>query len=149
MRSASQKPYSPSPVQDHKGEWFRRPAVPFAGARRRTGWSRLRWRRKARVLAKPRLVRCILGSARFPQPATRAAARRAAEEEEERVREPIVLIHLPTSRTLHLIRWSNSSQTSNVGLNFSSHSTCHSTCELPPLWAASHMGFTKHMGFEI
>ena len=47
-RSASQKPYSPSPVQDHKDERFRRPAVPFAGARRRTGWSRLRWRRKAR-----------------------------------------------------------------------------------------------------
>ena len=47
-RGASQKPYSPSPVQDHKDKWFRRPAVPFAGARRRTGWSRLRWRRKAR-----------------------------------------------------------------------------------------------------
>ena len=72
-------------------------------------------------------------------PATRGAARRGAArrvvtrraggrcvraaEEEERVRESLVLTHLPTSRALHLIRWCNSSQTSNVGLNFSSHST--------------------------
>ena len=27
------------PVQDHKNERFRRPALPFAGARRRSGWS--------------------------------------------------------------------------------------------------------------
>src|SRR6185312_1547571 len=35
----------PLPVQDPKGERFRRPALPFAGARRRSGWRRLRWRR--------------------------------------------------------------------------------------------------------
>ena len=29
----------PLPVQDPNGEMFRRPALPFAGARRRTGWS--------------------------------------------------------------------------------------------------------------
>ena len=29
----------PLSVQDHKSEWFRRPALPFAGARRRSGWS--------------------------------------------------------------------------------------------------------------
>ena len=99
-RSASQKPYSPFPVQDHKDERFRRPAVPFAGARRRTGWSRLRWRRKARdwqnldwfgvgyssprsgsdpnrlTVTRPskpfsRTAKIKLGSARFPQPAAR------------------------------------------------------------------------------
>ena len=42
------KPNSPSPVHDHKGNWFQRPALPFAGGRRRSGWSRLRWRCKAR-----------------------------------------------------------------------------------------------------
>ena len=36
----------PLPVQDRKDERFRRPALPRADARRRLGWSRLRWRRK-------------------------------------------------------------------------------------------------------
>src|SRR6266508_3797835 len=40
-------------VQDRKGEWFRRPALPFTGARRRSGWSSLRWRRRQRGLANP------------------------------------------------------------------------------------------------
>ena len=34
------------PVQDRKDERFRRPALPRADARRRLGWSKLRWRRK-------------------------------------------------------------------------------------------------------
>ena len=42
----------PLPVQDRKSEWFRRPALPFVGARRRSGWSRLRRRRKQREEAK-------------------------------------------------------------------------------------------------
>jgi hypothetical protein len=29
----------PLPVQDHNSKRFRRPALPFAGARRRSGWS--------------------------------------------------------------------------------------------------------------
>jgi hypothetical protein len=33
----------PLPVQDHKSERFRRPALLFAGACKRLGWSRLRW----------------------------------------------------------------------------------------------------------
>ena len=36
----------PLPGQDRKDERFRRPALPRADARRRLGWSRLRWRRK-------------------------------------------------------------------------------------------------------
>ena len=36
----------PLPVQDRKDERFQRPALPRADARRRLGWSRLRWRRK-------------------------------------------------------------------------------------------------------
>jgi hypothetical protein len=43
----------PLPVQDRKDERFRRPALPHADARRRLGWSRLRWRRKLRDEAKP------------------------------------------------------------------------------------------------
>ena len=58
---------------------------------------------------------------------------RAAAEEEERVREPVVLTCLPSLTTLHLIRWCLPPPTSNVGLNFSSHST--------PMCAAIKMGF--------
>ena len=36
----------PLPVQDRKDERFWRPALPRADARRRLGWSRLRWRHK-------------------------------------------------------------------------------------------------------
>ena len=36
----------PLPVQDRRGEWFRRPALPFAGVPWRSGWRRLRWQRK-------------------------------------------------------------------------------------------------------
>ena len=43
----------PLPVQDRKDERFWRPALPRADARRRLGWSRLRWRRKLRDEAKP------------------------------------------------------------------------------------------------
>jgi hypothetical protein len=50
-----------------------------------------------------------------------------------RTREPLVLTSLPSVTTLHLIRWCLSPPTSNVGLNFSSHST--------PMCAAIKMGF--------
>ena len=43
------------PVQDPKGERFRRPALPFAGARRRSGWRRLRWRRSSERRQNPNL----------------------------------------------------------------------------------------------
>ena len=42
----------PLPVQDPKGERFRRPALPFAGACRRSGWRRLRWRRSSKKESK-------------------------------------------------------------------------------------------------
>jgi len=37
----------PLPVQYHKSERFRRPALPFAGARWRSGWSKLRRQRSS------------------------------------------------------------------------------------------------------
>jgi len=43
VNSASQKLIRPLPVQDSKGERFQRPALPFAGARRRSGWRRARY----------------------------------------------------------------------------------------------------------
>ena len=49
---------------------------------------------------------------------------RAAEE--EGCSYSPILTHLPRGRTIHLIRWCNSSQTSNVGLNFSTHFSCNS-----------------------
>ena len=47
----------PLPVQDPKGERFRRPALPFAGARRRSGWRRLQWRRSSEERQNPNSIR--------------------------------------------------------------------------------------------
>ena len=90
-----------------------------------------------------RTAKIKLGSARFPQPAARrdetggrcGACVRASGGGGGgvRTREPLVLTSLPSGTTLHLIRWCLSPQTSNVGLNFSSHST--------PMCAAIKMGF--------
>jgi hypothetical protein len=43
---------TPSHGQDYKSDWLRRPALPFADARRLAGWTRLRCRHKQRQVAK-------------------------------------------------------------------------------------------------
>ena len=54
----------PLPVQDLKGERFRRPALLFAGARRRSGWRRLRWRRNSKREGKTLIqIRSVLVAA--------------------------------------------------------------------------------------
>jgi hypothetical protein len=45
----------PLPVQDLEGEGFRRPALPNADARRRSGWKELRWQRSCEQRRKSNL----------------------------------------------------------------------------------------------
>jgi hypothetical protein len=47
-----QNPNWPFPIQDHKVDRFQRHALSFADARRRVGWSRLRWWYKQIEVAK-------------------------------------------------------------------------------------------------
>jgi hypothetical protein len=48
----------PISMQDPKGVEFRRPILPFAGARRRSGWRRLRWRRNNEKRKKSYVLVC-------------------------------------------------------------------------------------------
>ena len=55
----------PLPVQDHKSERFRTPALPFTGARRRSEWSKLRRRRGSEKKQNPNSIRSYFDRGRW------------------------------------------------------------------------------------
>ena len=54
----------PLPVQDHKSERFQRPALPFASARRCSGWSKLQRWRTSEERQNPNPIRFVFGRGR-------------------------------------------------------------------------------------